>query len=50
MPPKVNKDAKGKQLFKVGTPLKDVIPQTVKNAPREPKQLKPPEQMNKQNL
>lgn len=26
MPPKTNKDAKGKQLFKIGTPIKDVVP------------------------
>lgn len=30
-------------MFKVGTPLKDVIPGSVKNAPREQRTLKPPE-------
>lgn len=46
MPPKA-KDPKAKTLFKVGTPLKDVIPATVKNPPRESKPLKVPEQSNK---
>ncbi|CAD8130613.1 unnamed protein product [Paramecium sonneborni] len=50
MPPKTTKDQKGRQLFKVGTPLKDVIPQSVKNPPRDPKTLKAPEQITKQMM
>ncbi|CAD8164435.1 unnamed protein product [Paramecium pentaurelia] len=50
MPPKTTKDQKGRQLFRVGTPLKDVIPQSVKNPPRDPKPLKAPEQINKQSM
>ena len=42
MPPK--KDLKGgKQLFRVGTAAKDVIPATVKNPAREGRPLKYPE-------
>lgn len=47
MPPK--KEVKGvKSLYKIGTQVKDVIPQTQKNLPRDGKALKAPEQPTKQ--
>ena len=46
MPPK-QKDPKAKQVYKAATQLKDVIPPTVKNPPRDPKPIKIPDQPNK---
>ena len=42
MPPKA-KDPKGKTLWKVGTPLKDVIPSYCKNLPKDPRPYKTPD-------
>lgn len=42
MPPKV-KDAKGKVFFKTGAQIKDLLPASCKNAPRESRPYKFPE-------
>lgn len=47
MPPKKVNDGGAKQIYKVGTQIKDVVPPSVKNPPRETRQIKPPEAPNK---